>query len=108
MSWIGSYHPDQIAGLIYLDAVDSYSFYDPAETDMAMDMVDVRRQIDAFEAGEPLSAEVLRLRPSKAFVRPCLPRPVRVRRTATEPVMAVKVVPEEELAARILEWQWSV
>ena len=59
MSWIGSYHSDQIAGLIYLDAVDSYSFYDPAETDMAMDMVDVRRQIDAFEAGEPLSAEVL-------------------------------------------------
>jgi pimeloyl-ACP methyl ester carboxylesterase len=59
MSWIGSLHPDQIAGLIYLDAVDSYSFYDPAETDMAMDMVDVRHQIDAFEAGEPLSANVL-------------------------------------------------
>jgi non-heme chloroperoxidase len=59
MSWIGSLHPDQVAGLIYLDAVDSYSFYDPAETDMAMDMVDVRRQIDAFEAGEPLSADVL-------------------------------------------------
>jgi non-heme chloroperoxidase len=59
MSWIGSLRPDHVAGLIYLDAVDSYSFYDPAETDMAMDMVDVRHQIDAFEAGEPLSADVL-------------------------------------------------
>ena len=59
MSWIGSLHPREVAGLIYLDAVDSYSFYDPADPDMAMDMADVRRQIDAFEAGEPFSPEIL-------------------------------------------------
>jgi non-heme chloroperoxidase len=67
MSWIGTFHPDQVAGLIYLDAVDSYSFYDPQQTDMVMDMVDVRHQIDAFEASEPLSAAVLgRIRDSAA------------------------------------------
>jgi hypothetical protein len=55
---MGSQHPGEIAGLIYLDSVDSYSFYDPKETDMVMDMVDVRHQIDAFEADEPLSAAV--------------------------------------------------
>jgi non-heme chloroperoxidase len=59
LSWIGTFHPDQVAGLVYLEAVDGYSFYDPAETDMVMDMVDLRRQIDAFQASEPLSAAVL-------------------------------------------------
>jgi non-heme chloroperoxidase len=59
MSWIGTFHSDIIAGLIYLEAVGSYSFYDPEQTDMVMDMVDVRHQIDAFEASEPLSAAVL-------------------------------------------------
>jgi non-heme chloroperoxidase len=67
MSWIGTFHPDLVAGLIYLEAVDSYSFYDPEQTDMVMDMVDVRHQIDAFEASEPLSAAVLsRIRDSAA------------------------------------------
>ena len=59
LSWIGTFHPDKVAGLVYLEAVDGYSFYDPAETDMVMDMVDVRGQIDAFQASEPLSAAVL-------------------------------------------------
>jgi non-heme chloroperoxidase len=59
LSWIGTFHPDKVAGLIYLEAVDSYSFYDPEQTDMVMDMVDVRHEIDAFEASEPLSAAVL-------------------------------------------------
>jgi pimeloyl-ACP methyl ester carboxylesterase len=59
MSWIGTFHPDQIAGLIYLEAVDSYSFYDPAQTDMVMDMVAVRNEINAFQASEPLSPTVL-------------------------------------------------
>ncbi len=59
LSWIGTFHADQVAGLIYLEAVDSYSFYDPGQTDMVMDMVDVRHEIDAFQAGEPLSSAVL-------------------------------------------------
>lgn len=59
LSWIGTFHPDEVAGLIYLEAVDSYSFYDPEQTDMVMDMVDVRHEIDAFQKGEPLSAAVL-------------------------------------------------
>jgi pimeloyl-ACP methyl ester carboxylesterase len=67
LSWIGSQHPGEVEGLIYLDSVDSYSFYDPTQTDMVMDMVDVRHQIDAFEAGEPLSTTVLgRIRDSAA------------------------------------------
>ena len=59
LSWIGTFHPNMVAGLIYLEAVDSYSFYDPEQTDMVMDMVDVRREINAFEASEPLSTAVL-------------------------------------------------
>jgi non-heme chloroperoxidase len=29
LSWVGSYHPDKISGLIYLDAGYSYAFYAP-------------------------------------------------------------------------------
>jgi non-heme chloroperoxidase len=67
MSWIGTFHPELVSGLIYLEAVDSYSFYEPAQTDLVMDMVDVRHEIDAFQASEPISAAVLgRIRDSAA------------------------------------------
>jgi non-heme chloroperoxidase len=59
LSWIGTHSAGEVRGLIYLDSVDSYSFYNPAQTDMVMDMSEVRHQIDRFAAGEPLSSGVL-------------------------------------------------
>ena len=37
LSSIGTRHPEKIAGLVYLDALGSYAFYNPEEPDLALD-----------------------------------------------------------------------
>jgi len=54
LSSIGSRHPEKVAGLIYLDAAFPYAFYNHANTDWNLDMVDVRNQINALQAGAVL------------------------------------------------------
>jgi pimeloyl-ACP methyl ester carboxylesterase len=54
LSSIGSRHPEKVAALIYLDAAFPYAFYNHANTDWILDMVDVRTQIDAIQAGAVL------------------------------------------------------
>ncbi|WP_353069667.1 alpha/beta hydrolase [Tunturibacter empetritectus] len=54
LSSIGSRHPEKVAALIYLDAAFPYAFYNHANTDLFLDMVDVRTQIDALQAGAVL------------------------------------------------------
>ena len=54
LSSIGSRHPEKVAGLIYLDAAFPYAYYNHANTDPIVDMVDVRAQIDALQAGAVL------------------------------------------------------
>jgi non-heme chloroperoxidase len=54
LSSIGSRHPEKVAGLIYLDAAFPYAYYNHANTDPILDMVDVRTQIDALQAGAVL------------------------------------------------------
>jgi pimeloyl-ACP methyl ester carboxylesterase len=57
LSSVGSRHPEKVAGLIYLDAADAYSFYDRAQGDWMLDMIDLRKQIDAFQAGALLDQQ---------------------------------------------------
>jgi non-heme chloroperoxidase len=45
LSDIGSKHPEKVAGLVYLDAVSGYSFYDPARGDFFMDLVDLEKKL---------------------------------------------------------------
>jgi pimeloyl-ACP methyl ester carboxylesterase len=45
LSSIGSRHPDKVAGLIYLDAVSGYSFYDPARGEFFIDLVDLEKKL---------------------------------------------------------------
>ena len=59
LSSIGSRHPEKVAGLIYLDAAFPYAFYNHAITDWILDMVDVRNQINAMEAGAVLEPKVV-------------------------------------------------
>jgi pimeloyl-ACP methyl ester carboxylesterase len=54
LSSIGSRHPEKVAALIYLDAAFPYAFYNHANTDWILDMVDVRNQINAVQAGAVL------------------------------------------------------
>jgi pimeloyl-ACP methyl ester carboxylesterase len=51
LSSIGSRFPNKVSGLIYLDAVASWSFYDPAHPQVEIEMNDIKRRIDEIEAG---------------------------------------------------------
>ncbi|WP_260703068.1 alpha/beta fold hydrolase [Edaphobacter flagellatus] len=46
LSYIGSQHPDKVAGLIYLDAGYPYAMYDQVNGDFLIDAIDLRRQLN--------------------------------------------------------------
>lgn len=60
LSSIGSRHPEKVAGLIYLDAADAYGYYDRAQGDWMLDMIDLKKQINALEAGAVLDQKLVR------------------------------------------------
>lgn len=45
LSDIGSRHPEEVAGLVYLDAISGYSFYDSARGDFFIDLVDLEKKL---------------------------------------------------------------
>jgi pimeloyl-ACP methyl ester carboxylesterase len=51
LSWMGTRHPEKVAGLIYLDAADAYGFYDSVRGDTQIDLLDVKERLDRFRAG---------------------------------------------------------
>ena len=51
LSSIGSRFPKKVAGLIYLDAVASWSFYDPAHPQEEIEMNGIKKRIEEIEAG---------------------------------------------------------
>ena len=67
LSSVGSRHPEKVAALIYLDAAEAYAFYDPAEGDLQIDSLDLRKKIDHLIAHDsnphPLIAELLQSLP---------------------------------------------
>jgi pimeloyl-ACP methyl ester carboxylesterase len=46
LSSIGTRHPEKVTGLIYLDSLFQYAFYNPAQPDLALDSAVVRRDLD--------------------------------------------------------------
>ena len=51
LSYVGNHDPGKVAGLIYLDAGDYYGFYDQARGNSWIDMLEVKRRLDALRAG---------------------------------------------------------
>jgi pimeloyl-ACP methyl ester carboxylesterase len=51
LSSIGSRYPEKVAGLIYLDAASGWAYYDAAHPDWVVDMNDLKKRIDALQAG---------------------------------------------------------
>ena len=45
LSSIGTRHPERVAGLIYLDAIYQYSFYDPSVSDLSVETATVKRDL---------------------------------------------------------------
>jgi non-heme chloroperoxidase len=60
LSSIGSRFPNQVSGLIYLDAVASWSFYDPAHPQVEIEMNSIKKRIEEIEAGGVDEQEKLR------------------------------------------------
>lgn len=51
LSSIGSRYPDRVAGLVYLDAAYTWAYYDQAHGDPWLDMLAVKKHLDALAAG---------------------------------------------------------
>jgi pimeloyl-ACP methyl ester carboxylesterase len=60
LSSIGSRFPNKVSGLIYLDAVASWSFYDPAHPQVDIEMNGIKKRIEEIEAGGVDEQEKLR------------------------------------------------
>ena len=60
LSSIGSRFPNKVSGLVYLDAVASWSFYDPAHPQVEIEMNGIKKRIDEIEAGGVDEQEKLR------------------------------------------------
>ena len=51
LSSIGSRHPEKVSGLIYLDAALPFAYYNRANNPWLLDMLDLKKRIDALQAG---------------------------------------------------------
>lgn len=52
LSSVGSRHPERVAGLIYLDAADSYAYYDSTRGDVLVDSMDLRNKLLEVQVGQ--------------------------------------------------------
>ena len=59
LSSIGSRHPEKLAALIYLDAADAYAYYDRAHGDGMLDLLALKQQIDALQAGAVIDQQLV-------------------------------------------------
>jgi non-heme chloroperoxidase len=51
LSYIGSHHPEKVAGLIYMEAGYPYALYDQANGELELDAIELRRQLRQFTNG---------------------------------------------------------
>lgn len=90
MSYIGSRHPEAIAGLIYLDAAYSYAYYTPEVGDPIIDAMDLSERLNRVlvsgfgdqknietlkHASAQLSKDLKSLEEQRALMPPQSPRP---------------------------------
>ena len=59
MSWIGTHHPETVAGLVYLEAGYSWALYSPALGDKVLDAITLRQELDDFLAGRNQNGQPL-------------------------------------------------
>lgn len=51
LSWVGSVHPEKVAGLIYLDAALGFAWYTSSSTDWNVAMADLWRRLEMLRRG---------------------------------------------------------
>ena len=70
LSSIGTRHPERVAGLIYLDALNQFSFYDPSVADLSVETSTVKRDLGRMF---DLQTDPARMRALIANVQAALP-----------------------------------
>ena len=75
LSSIGSRYPEKVAGLVYLDAANSYAFYDSSRGDTRIDQNEVERGLRELRVAASKGATETELcesamRPSEGGLRP--------------------------------------
>jgi non-heme chloroperoxidase len=58
LSSVGTRHPERIAGLIYLDAANSYAFYDRSRGDWTIDLAELQRKLSRLQTRPPNSKQL--------------------------------------------------
>ncbi|MGC2497693.1 MAG: alpha/beta hydrolase, partial [Acidobacteriaceae bacterium] len=56
LSWVGSVHPEKVAGLIYLDAALGFAYYADEPGDWVVAMADLWHRLEALRMGATLDA----------------------------------------------------
>ncbi|HWY66718.1 MAG TPA: alpha/beta hydrolase, partial [Rhizomicrobium sp.] len=57
LSSVGTRHPEKIAGLVYLESLYQYAFYNPAQPDLALSRAILRRDLGRLADVEPSPAQ---------------------------------------------------
>jgi non-heme chloroperoxidase len=52
LSSVGSRHPERVAGLVYLDAVYGYAYYDRSHGWLDIDLAELQRKLDQFQKSQ--------------------------------------------------------
>ena len=54
LTYIGSHHPEKVAGLIYMEAAYPYALYDQTNGELELDTIELRNQLRQFIEGSEL------------------------------------------------------
>ena len=54
LTYIGSHHPEKVAGLIYMEAAYPYALYDQTNGELELDAIELRNQLRQFIEGSEL------------------------------------------------------
>jgi len=105
LSSVGSRHPEKVSGLIYLDAIYQYSFYDPSVADLSVESATVKRDLARMF---DLQNDPAAMRALIAEVQGALPNLQKALSDATEatasmPVSAAPQTPEELAGNKVFD-----
>lgn len=105
LSSVGSRHPEKVAGLIYLDAIYQYSFYDPAVADLSVETATVKRDLARMF---DLQNDPAAMRALIAEVQGALPNLQKALSDATEatasmPALAAPQTPEDLAGNKVFD-----
>lgn len=106
LSYIGTAHPDQVAGLIYLDAGYPYAYYDASRGDLSIDTAELQHDLKQLTLFSPASEQKKIIDQLQNVDLPALQKDLEVtkKRLAVTPEQpALPDSPEMRVAAAVIQ-----